>query len=119
MYDNGPHTSSIFIPDPSPWLFFEIYPSVHPRPQTPPTLEIRGEACIMVYRLAAIIYYGNNHFTGVWAGEGGECFWGYDRLVRGSQPEQLQPMDLATLHDYSGCSIHIAIYGLDLSPTPS
>ena len=115
---NAPRTCSVFLPNTSPWLFFVLSPGVRPHPQVPPTLEINGEACIVTYRLSAMVYYDGTHFTGVWTNKDNSS-WSYDGLARGGRPERLQPTDLTMEQDYTIRNAHVAIYSLDDFVPPS
>ena len=108
---SGPRTSTILLPNPSPWLFFSLLPYTRPCPQPLPTLEIRGETGIMTYRLYAVIYYNGTHFTAVWANKDGS-YWGYDGLARGGRPERLHSAGSAASRAHAGYDAHIALYGL-------
>jgi len=109
-----PRTSSVFLSNPSPWLFFLLPRNVQPHPQLPPALEIRGSAGMLTYRLSAVIYYNGTHFTSAWINKDATC-WGHDGLARNGRPERLHSADLTRLQSYANCDPHIALYDLDCS----
>ena len=104
-------TSFVFLPSPSPWLFFKIPSGASPRPETPQMLELRGETGMIVYRLSSVIYCGSTHFTAVWTDKEGSV-WSYDGLAYGGQPRRLESVSLETLEEHGGRSSHVALYGL-------
>ena len=113
---HGTRTSLILLLSPSPWLFIRIPPDGHPQPEISEMLEIQGEMGTMSYQLFGIVYYDGGHFIGTWTNKDGS-YWGYDGLAHGGRPERLGPTDLASLREYKGCEIHIALYFLDRHST--
>ena len=113
---DSPRTTSVFLANPSPWLFFHLPTNAHPHPQPSHTLEIRGTTDIMIYRLSAVVYYNSTHFTAVWVNKDASC-WGHDGLAHNGKPERLYSRDLTTVRSYAGCDPHVVLYGLDCPTT--
>ena len=109
-------STSIFLCNPSLWLFFLLPPNIHPHPQPSSALEIGSGTDVTTYQLFAVVYYNNTHFTSIWMNNDASC-WGHDGLARNGRPEQLHSTDLTTLQNYIGSNPHHVIYSLNRSST--
>ena len=114
-FDNhNPSSCRVYIDKPPPLLMFDVTPNTSPKPIPSQTISFNTQFSNTIYKLRAIIYYGDFHFTARLIHN--DNFWTYDGQINNGYPSQEQFLPhvdifhtITTLHHRHA---HLYIYSL-------